>query len=99
MQFRTENGLAFTAADVEVLIERGNNNHHLLNEYSRYFYRQYIHIRNCCNPKKCKKVSLETVRERSTQEHYAHLIKRLLQLEAEQVEYVINFCEKYIQYI
>lgn len=95
MNFTTENGVTFSSDEVEALIAT-RSNIQLLNEYTRYFYRQYIHIRNCVNPKKCKRVLLGQVRERLADTSNMQLTCKLINLNEAQVLYIIGFCEQYV---
>ena len=63
-----------------------------LNLFSRLMYEHYKTIRDCCNPKKCKKLNVTTVRERLNDSMYQSLVKRFTKLNVEQAVYVINYC-------
>lgn len=68
-----------------------------LNSFSRYMYDRYRAIRDCCNPKKCKKISILQVRERLEQENYKALTTRLLKFNSEQINYILNYVSIYFR--
>lgn len=70
-----------------------------LNEFARFMYRQYVHIRNSVNPKKCKNMYIPTVRERLQEAETLAFTCQLTRLDENQVHYVINFAEEHISAI
>jgi len=68
-----------------------------LNSFSRFMYDRYKTIRDCCNPRKCKKISVLQVRERLEQEEYKALTIRLLNLNPDQIDYILDFVSIYFQ--
>ena len=68
-----------------------------LNSFSRYMYDRYTAIRDCCNPKKCKKISILQVRERLEQDDYKALTIRLLKFNSEQINYILDYVSIYFR--
>lgn len=68
-----------------------------LNGFSRLMYDRYKAIRDCCNPKKCKKISILEVRERLEDEGYKDLTIRLLKINPEQINYILDYVSIYFR--
>ena len=70
----------------------------MLNAFTRYAYMRYKQIRDCVNTRKCKSMSIDTVRERLQDDMYLQLTLRVLKISEEEIHYIVNHAEKYLPY-
>lgn len=66
----------------------------VLNAFSRLAYYYYARVRDCVNTRKCKKLSIEVVRERLINDDLLAFTIRKTKLNEEQIHYLINHVEK-----
>lgn len=70
-----------------------------LNNFSKYMYQQYRTIRDCVNPKKCKRLAIATVRERLNEQSFFNLTRSITKLNQFQIDYILNYCERFFSEI
>lgn len=66
----------------------------VLNAFNRMAYYYYARIRDCVNSRKCKKLSIDVVRERLINADLLAFTIRKTKLNDEQIHYVIDHIEK-----
>ncbi|QJT71684.1 hypothetical protein [Psychrobacillus phage Spoks] len=66
----------------------------ILNAFNRLSYYYYARIRDCVNSRKCKKMKINTVRERLLDISLLEFTKRKTNLNEEQIIYILNYIEK-----
>lgn len=74
--------------------ERTSIERDILNAFSRHAYYLYTRIRDCVTTRKCKRLSLNTVRERLQDQHKLKLTMRLAKINEQQINYILNYVEK-----
>lgn len=79
--------------------ERTSYERDMLNQFIRHAYYMYCRIRDCVNPKKCKRLSLSTVRERLQDENSLIFTTDLLKISSEEVFFILDFAEKYLEVV
>ncbi|MDZ5712250.1 hypothetical protein [Jeotgalibacillus haloalkalitolerans] len=67
----------------------------ILNAFFRLAYWYYMRIRDCVNTKKCKKMKVQMIRERLTDERRLLFTKEKLKINEEQIHYILNFNEEF----
>lgn len=75
--------------------ERDSIERTILNAFSRHAYYLYTRIRDCVTSRKCKKLSIDVVRERLQEENHFIFTTTTLKLNYEQINYVLNFVENF----
>lgn len=66
----------------------------ILNMFRRFAYYRYTQIRSILTPRKCKRLSIEQVKERLD----IPLIQAYLSLSEEEIHYLIDFVEKHVEF-
>ncbi|MDX1807836.1 MAG: hypothetical protein R3267_12485 [Paenisporosarcina sp.] len=77
------------------VVERDTYERAVLNEFFRSAYSYYARIRDCVNTKKCKKLKIEVIRERLKDNDLLLFTERKTNLNAEQINYILDYSEKY----
>ncbi|MGG3943381.1 hypothetical protein ABEV54_18300 [Peribacillus psychrosaccharolyticus] len=94
-----DNGQEYDSEYIEAAIAKGDDRdsiqRDILNMFSRFAYYRYHQIRSLLTTRKCKKLSIEQVRERLDIDK----IQAYLALSEEEINYFINFVEKNIKII
>ncbi|MGU3441218.1 hypothetical protein ACLBXI_14505 [Bacillus cereus] len=77
--------------------ERTSYERDMLNQFRKYSYWCYSQIRNCVNTRKCKRLSLDQVREKLQDENELNYVIHLLKISREEVFFILDFIEKYFE--
>lgn len=64
----------------------------ILNMFRRFAYYRYTQIRDILTPRKCKRLSIEQVKERLD----IPLVQKYLPLSEEEIHYLIQFVENHV---
>ncbi|HDR4726940.1 TPA: hypothetical protein QCR01_004827 [Bacillus cereus] len=79
--------------------ERTSYERDMLNQFRKYSYWRYCQIRDCANPRKCKRLKLVDVRERLQEEKNLIFTKDILKISSEEVFFILNFIEEYFELV
>lgn len=91
--------------DTELMIqyadkdERTSYERDMLNQFRKYSYWRYCQVRDCVNPRKCKRLTLVDVRERLIDENKLIFTKEILKISTEEIFFVLDFIETYFELI
>ncbi|MGQ8823671.1 hypothetical protein ACUTUE_09890 [Bacillus sp. NA_146.1] len=91
--------------DTELMIqyaekdERTSYERDMLNQFRKYSYWRYCQVRDCVNPRKCKRLTLGDVRERLNDENKLLFTKEILGISTEEIFFILDFVEKYFELI
>jgi len=97
-----DNSIKYDTEFIDVVMakeERTSIERDIANAFFRHAYYLYNRIRDCVNPRKCRSVTLSTVKERLQDPDKLELTVRLTQLKEEQIHYIVDYNEKYNEYI
>ncbi|MCQ6527860.1 hypothetical protein [Bacillus mycoides] len=78
--------------------ERTSYERDMLNQFRKYSYWRYCQIRDCVNPRKCKQLKLNDVRERLQEENLI-FTKDILKISSEEVFFILDFIETYFELV
>ena len=78
--------------------ERTSYERDMLNQFRKYSYWRYCQIRDCVNPRKCKRLKLTDVRERLQEENLIFTTD-ILKISSEEVFFILNFIETYFELV
>ncbi|KPU55786.1 hypothetical protein [Bacillus wiedmannii] len=78
--------------------ERTSYERDMLNQFRKYSYWRYCQIRDCVNPRKCKRLKLTDVRERLQEENLI-FTKDILKISSEEVFFILDFIEEYFELV
>ncbi|MGQ3740792.1 hypothetical protein, partial [Bacillus sp. Fil] len=73
--------------------ERTSYERDMLNQFRKYSYWRYCQIRDCVNPRKCKRLTLNDVRERLREEENLIFTTDILKISSEEVFFILDFIE------
>ncbi|MGX5629200.1 hypothetical protein [Bacillus thuringiensis] len=79
--------------------ERTSYERDMLNQFRKYSYWRYCQIRDCVNPRKCKRLKLNDVRERLEEEENLIFTTDILKISNEEVFFILDFIETYFELI
>ncbi|PFC88551.1 hypothetical protein CN272_11280 [Bacillus anthracis] len=79
--------------------ERTSYERDMLNQFRKYSYWRYCQIRDCVNPRKCKRLRLVDVKERLNDENKLLFTKEILEISTEEIFFILDFVEKYFELI
>ncbi|MFJ8460600.1 hypothetical protein ACIQ57_15880 [Lysinibacillus xylanilyticus] len=80
-------------------LERDEQEREMLNAFARYAYRRFKQIRNGVNPRKCKYMWIDQVREQLKSPAKIQKVSKLLKMTDEEVYYIVDFVKKYVRYV
>ncbi|MEC2865974.1 hypothetical protein BK767_11520 [Bacillus thuringiensis serovar kyushuensis] len=78
--------------------ERTSYERDMLNQFRKYSYWRYCQIRDCVNPRKCKRLKLTDVRERLQEENLIFTTD-ILKISSEEVFFILDFIETYFELV
>ncbi|MBG9580805.1 hypothetical protein ABE42_16785 [Bacillus thuringiensis] len=79
--------------------ERTSYERDMLNQFRKYSYWRYCQIRDCVNPRKCKRLTLNDVRERLQEEGNVIFTTDMLKISSEEVFFILDFMERYFVFV
>ncbi|WJE51164.1 hypothetical protein QRE66_17855 [Bacillus cereus] len=79
--------------------ERTSYERDMLNQFRKYAYWRYCQIRDCVNPRKCKRLTLIDVRERLQIESNLTFTIDILKISNEEVFFILDFIETYFELV
>ena len=85
--------------EVAKKIERDEQEREMLNAFARYAYRRYKQIRNSVNPRKCKYMWIDQVREQLKSPAKIRKVSQRFNMTNEEVNYIVEFVKKYLKYV
>ncbi|MGE7674477.1 hypothetical protein ACQKMV_12980 [Lysinibacillus sp. NPDC094403] len=80
-------------------LERDEQEREMLNAFARYAYLRYKQIRDSVNPRKCKYMKIDQVREQLKSPAKLRKVSSLFDISEEEVHYIIDFAKKYLKYV
>ncbi|MFF2176459.1 hypothetical protein ACFVT8_08380 [Lysinibacillus sp. NPDC058147] len=80
-------------------LQRDEQEREMLNAFARYAYLQYKKIRDSVNPRKCKYMMIDQVREQLKSPAKLRKVCTLFNISEEEVHYIIDFVKKYLKYV
>ncbi|HFK1754162.1 TPA: hypothetical protein ACGXP3_004630 [Bacillus cereus] len=92
--FDTDLMIQYTEKDERTSYERD-----MLNQFQKYSYWRYCQIRDCVNPRKCKRLKLNDVRERLEEEENLIFTTDILKISNEEVFFILDFIETYFELV
>ncbi|EON71890.1 hypothetical protein H131_13138 [Lysinibacillus sphaericus OT4b.31] len=101
MQF-TDDTRTFDTEEIEAAVknpQREGDERDMLNAFARYAYFRYKQIRNCVNPRKCKYMWIDKVREQLKSPAKIQRVCHLLNITDDEVHYIVNFVKKHLKYV
>ncbi|MGK8429239.1 hypothetical protein OF864_14265 [Bacillus cereus] len=91
--------------DTDLMIRYAEKDEHtsyerdMLNQFRKYSYWRYCQIRDCVNPRKCKRLTLNDVRERLREEENLIFTTDILKISSEEVFFILDFIETYFELV
>ena len=79
--------------------ERTSYERDMLNQFRKYSYWRYCQIRDCVNPRKCKRLKLNDVRESLQEEENLIFTTDILKISNEEVFFILDFIEAYFELV
>ncbi|WP_144561598.1 hypothetical protein [Bacillus mycoides] len=79
--------------------ERTSYERDMLNQFRKYAYWRYCQIRDCVNPRKCKRLTLIDVRERLQDKDKLKFTTDILKISSEEVFFILDFIETYFELV
>ncbi|MGX5538155.1 hypothetical protein ACWKTJ_09540 [Bacillus wiedmannii] len=79
--------------------ERTSYERDMFNQFRKYSYWRYCQIRDCVNPRKCKRLKLIDVRDRLKEEENLIFTKDILKISSEEVFFILDFIEEYFELV
>ena len=79
--------------------ERTSYERDMLNQFRTYAYWRYCQIRDCVNPRKCKRLKHNDVRERLEEEENLIFTTDILKISNEEVFFILDFIETYFELV
>ncbi|MEK4501926.1 hypothetical protein [Bacillus sp. FSL R12-0069] len=80
-------------------VERTSYERDILNQFRKYVYWRYCQIRDCVNPRKCKRLKLVDVKERLREEENFIFTTDMLKISSEEVFFILDFMERYFEVV
>lgn len=94
--FDTEKMIEYAAKEEQ---DRTSYERDVLNQFKRYAYWQYKRIRDCVSPSKCRPLRLQQIKETLTDQEKLKFTTNLLKTTAEEVFFILDFVERYLDKI
>ncbi|MFJ7666365.1 hypothetical protein ACIQXI_04615 [Lysinibacillus sp. NPDC097195] len=85
--------------EVVKLEEREAYERELLNAFARYAYMRYKQIRDHVNPRKCKYMLIDKVRDQLKSPAKLRRVCLILDMTEEEVQYIVAFVKKHLKYV
>ncbi|MCU4984482.1 hypothetical protein P4310_30890 [Bacillus thuringiensis] len=79
--------------------ERTSYERDMLIQFRKYSYWRYCQIRDCVNPRKCKRLKFTDVRERLQEEENLIFTTDILKISSEEVFFILDFIERYFELV
>ncbi|MBD8075734.1 hypothetical protein [Bacillus thuringiensis] len=79
--------------------ERTSYERDMLNQFRKYSYWRYCQIRDCVNPRKCKRLKVNDVRKRLQEEENLIFTTDILKISNEEVFFILDFIETYFELV
>ncbi len=101
MQF-TDGTWTFDTEEIEAAVknpQREGDERDMLNAFARYAYYRYKQIRDCVNPRKCKYMWIDKVREQLKSPAKLRRVCNLLTITEDEVLYIVAFVKKHLKYV
>ncbi len=101
MQF-TDGTWTFDTEVIEVVVknsQRDEQEREMLNALARYAYNRYKQIRDCVNPRKCKYMRVDQVRDQLKSPAKLRKVCNLFNMSEEEVQYIVDFVKKHLKYV
>jgi len=101
MQF-TDGTWTFDTEVIDVVAknqQRDEQEREMLNALARYAYTRYKQIRDQVNPRKCKYMRIDQVKEQLKSPAKRQRVSNLLNITEEEVYYIVDFVKKYLKYV
>lgn len=76
--------------------DRTSTEQQILNAFNRHAYYLYTKVRDCVTSRKCKKLSVDIIRERLKETNHFTFTSTVLNLNIEQINYILFYVEKYL---
>lgn len=80
-------------------IQRDEQEREMLNAFARYAYLRYKQIRDSVNPRKCKYMRIDQVREQLKSPAKLRKVSSRFAISEEEVLYIVDFVKKYLKYV
>lgn len=98
----TDGAWIFETEEIEAAVmnlEREGYEREMLNVFARYAYLRYKQIRDTVNPRKCKYMFIDKVREQLKSPAKLRRVSSLLNMTEEEVQYIVAFVKKHLKYV
>jgi len=80
-------------------MQRNEQEREMLNAFVRYAYLRYKQIRDSVNPRKCKYMRIDQVREQLKSPAKLRKVSSRFTISEEEVLYIVDFVKKYLKYV
>ncbi|MGE7909752.1 hypothetical protein [Lysinibacillus xylanilyticus] len=80
-------------------LQRDEQEREMLNAFARYAYLRYKQIRDYVNPRKCKYMRIDQVREQLKSPAKLRKVSSRFNISEEEVLYIVEFVKKYLKYV
>ncbi|MEK5332626.1 MULTISPECIES: hypothetical protein [unclassified Lysinibacillus] len=98
----TDGSWIFETEEIDAAVmnlEREGYEREMLNAFARYAYLRYKRIRDYVNPRKCKYMLIDKVREQLKSPAKLRRVCSLVEMTEEEVQYIIAFVKKHLKYV
>ncbi|AHN22121.1 hypothetical protein EYB33_13315 [Lysinibacillus sphaericus] len=98
----TDGSWIFETEEIEAAVmnlEREGYEREMLNAFARYAYLRYKQVRDTVNPRKCKYMFIDKVREQLKSPAKLRRVSSLLNMTEEEVQYIVAFVKKHLKYV
>ncbi|TKI68528.1 hypothetical protein FC756_10275 [Lysinibacillus mangiferihumi] len=98
----TDGSWIFETEEIEAAVmnlEREGYEREMLNAFARYAYLRYKQIRDTVNPRKCKYMFIDKVREQLKSPAKLRRVSSLLNMTEDEVQYIVAFVKKHLKYV
>lgn len=98
----TDGSWIFETEEIEAAVmnlEREGYEREMLNAFARYAYLRYKQVRDTVNPRKCKYMFIDKVREQLKSQAKLRRVSSLLNMTEEEVQYIVAFVKKHLKYV
>ncbi|WP_241747051.1 hypothetical protein [Lysinibacillus sphaericus] len=80
-------------------IQRDEQEREMVNAFARYAYLRYKQIRDSVNPRKCRYMRIDQVREQLKSPAKLRIVSSRFSISEEEVVYIVDFVKKYLKYV
>lgn len=80
-------------------VQRDEQEREMLNAFARYAYLRYKQIRDSVNPRKCKYMRIDQVREQLKSPAKLRKVSTQFHISEEEVHYIVDFVKRYLKYV